>query len=90
MCKRRISSANVPYFNDSGISVVSSTLSSFPLRHCEKPPRAKAQRLRSVAETAIKAQLIDWFQAVEKKSGQKHLCFHLLPKKEQKHVAFFW
>ena len=41
LCKRRISPAKAPYFNDSGISVVSSTLSIFLLRLCEKPSRAK-------------------------------------------------
>ena len=65
MHKRRILSANVPYFNESGISVVSSTLPIFPLRFCEEPSRKKAQRLRSIAETIIKAQLINWFQAIE-------------------------
>ena len=42
MFKRRILPAKAPYFNDSGISIVSSTLSIFLLRLCEKPSRAKA------------------------------------------------
>jgi hypothetical protein len=41
-----------------------------PLRLCEKTYRAKAQRLRSVAETMTNAQSINWFQAVKIKSGQ--------------------
>jgi len=41
-----------------------------PLRLCEKTYRAKAQRLRSVAETMSNAQSINWFQAVKIKSGQ--------------------
>ena len=65
MFKRRILPAKAPYFNNSGISVVSSTLSIFLLRLREKSSRTKAQRLRSIAETMIKAQLINWFQAVE-------------------------
>jgi hypothetical protein len=40
------------------------------LRLCEKPYRSKAQRLRSVAETMINAQSINWFQADKIKSGQ--------------------
>jgi hypothetical protein len=38
--------------------IVSATL-------CEKASRAKAQTLRSVAETMVNAQLINWFQAVD-------------------------
>jgi hypothetical protein len=90
MCKRRIPSSNVPYFNGSGISIVSSTLSIFPLRLCEKPSRAKTQRLRSIAETTIKAQLINWFQAIEIKI--RSIAFVLppiSPKKSRNMSRFF-
>jgi hypothetical protein len=69
--------------------VHSLTLSIFPLRLCEKTSRAKAQRLRLIAETTIKAQLINWLSRVgecdpiplahSSNSGTNHLRgFHVL------------
>jgi hypothetical protein len=52
-------------FSLGGVARFMESLSIFPLRHCEKPSRAKTQRLRSIAETMIKVQLINWFQVVE-------------------------
>jgi hypothetical protein len=61
-----------------------------PLRLCEKPYRAKAQRLRSVAETMINAQSINWFQAVKIKIRPVAFVLPLTtPKKSQNMSLFF-
>jgi hypothetical protein len=65
-------------------------LSIFPLRLCEKPSRTKAQRLRSIAETKIKAQLINWFQAVKIKIRPKAFVLPpITPKKSRNMSQFF-
>jgi len=45
---------------------------------------------REVAETTIKAQSINWFQAVEIKSDQQHLCFQLLLLKRAEICRYFF
>jgi hypothetical protein len=67
----------------------------FPTRYtlafdCEEPARAKAQRLRLIAETTTKAQLINWFQAVKIKI--RPVAFVLpptTPKKSRNMSLFF-
>src|SRR5262245_3851343 len=86
---RRISSAKAPNFNDPGISVLSSTLSILPLRICEKPSRKKAERLRSIAETMIKAQQINWFQAVEIKIRSTAFVLPPITPKKSKNMSLF-
>ncbi len=66
-------------------------LSIFLLRLCEKPSHAKAQMLRSIAETMIKALLINWFQAVELKIRPiAFLLPPISPKKSRNMSHFFW
>jgi hypothetical protein len=60
------------------------------LRLCEKPSRAKAQSVPSVAETMVNAQLINWFQAVEIKIRQIAFVLPTItPKKSQNMSRIF-
>jgi hypothetical protein len=69
----------------------STALSTFLLRLREKSSRAKAQRLRLIAETTIKAQLINWFQAVKIKIRPKAFVLPpTTPKKSRNMSLFFW
>jgi hypothetical protein len=53
--------------------------------------RAKAQRLRLIAEMTIKAQLIKWFQAVKIKILPKAFVLPILtPKKSRNMSQFFF
>jgi hypothetical protein len=62
-----------------------------PLRLCEKPSRAKAQRAPSVAETMVNAQLTHWFQAVEIKIRQIAFVLPTItPKKSQNMSRIFF
>ena len=60
------------------------------MRLCEKPSRAKAQRLHSVAETMINAQLMNWFQGVEIKIQLKAFALPTIsPRKSQNMSRIF-
>ena len=65
-------------------------LSIFPLRLCEKTSRAKAQRLRLIAETTIKAQLINWFQAVKIKIRPKAFVLPTTTPKKSRNMSLFF
>src|SRR5262245_42814451 len=62
-----------------------------PISFCAFAKNHLAQRLRSIAETMIKAQLINWFQAIEIKI--RSIAFVLppiTPKKNRNMSRFFW
>src|SRR6266545_3366376 len=90
MFKRRILPAKAPYFNDSGISIVSSTLSIFLLSLRGKSSCTKAQRLRLIAETTVKAQLINWFQAVKIKIRPKAFVLPPITPKKSRNMSHFF
>jgi hypothetical protein len=61
-----------------------------PLRLCEKPYRAKAQSVCSLAELMVNAQLINWFQAVNIKIRPKAFVLPpTSPKKSRNMSRFF-
>jgi uncharacterized membrane protein YfbV (UPF0208 family) len=57
------------------------------LRLCEKPSRAKAQWLHSVAETMINAQLMNWFQGVEIKIQLKAFVLPPITPKKSRNMS---
>jgi hypothetical protein len=62
-----------------------------PFSFCVIAKNHLAQRLRSIAETMIKAQLINWFQAVKVKIRPKAFVLPTTtPKKSRNMSLFFW
>jgi hypothetical protein len=66
-----------------------SILSTFLLRLREKPSLAKAQRLRLVAGTTIKSQLINWFQAVKIKIRPVAFALPITTPKKSRNMSLF-
>jgi hypothetical protein len=62
-----------------------------PFSFCVIAKNHLAQRLRPIAETMIKAQLINWFQAVKVKIRPKAFVLPTTtPKKSRNMSLFFW